>query len=136
MNIDKYKTDHVEIMRLVTDLKQMVLGDVKTQPGAIAQKIVAISSTIKLHLAIEDQVLYPALKRSSSVQVAQTATRFQQEMGPIAADFATFARRWNTEQRVSADVITMRMEAVAILDRIHRRMQQENRELYPLAERL
>lgn len=134
MNIDKYKSDHVEIMRLVTDAKTLVLGGADKQPAAIAQKIVAISSIIKLHLAIEDQVLYPALKRSVSTQVARTATRFQNEMGPLAADFSAFARRWNTEARIRTEPVTMRSEAMAILDRIHRRMQQENRELYPLAE--
>ncbi len=135
MNIDKYRTDHVEIMRLVAGLKQLVLAGVEKQPDTIAQKVVAISSTIKLHLAIEDQVLYPALKRSSLPEVAKTALRFQQEMGPIAVDFSAFARRWNTGHKVVAEPGVMRLDAIAMVERIHRRMQQENRELYPLAER-
>lgn len=136
MNIEKYKRDHVEIMRRVTDLKRLVLSNVAAHAAEIAREIVAISSTIKLHLAIEDQVLYPTMKKSTDPGVAQTASRFQDEMGPLAADFAAFARRWNTERSVASDAATMRDQAIQMLDRIHHRMHHENRELYPLAERV
>ena len=135
MNIDKYKADHVTIMRLVTDLRQLVLDGVEKQPAAIAQKVVAISSTIKMHLIVEDQVLYPAMRRSEAPTVAQTAIRFQKEMGPLADDFTVFARRWNTELRVKSEPVAMHDEALAMISRIRLRMQQENQELYPLAEK-
>jgi len=122
-------------MRRVTDLKRLVLSGVEAHAADIAHGVVAISSTIKLHLAIEDQVLYPALNKSADAGVARTASRFQDEMGPLAADFASFARRWNTERSVASEPAAMRDQAIQMLDRLHHRMHQENRELYPLAER-
>ena len=134
MNIDRYKSDHVTIIRMVTDLKKLIAANVEAHAADIAQRIVSFSSTIKLHLAVEDQVLYPALRRNESAQIAHLAQRYQHEMGPIATDFSSFARRWNTERRIRESPEGMRQEALTILDRIHRRIQQENRELYPLAE--
>jgi len=136
MNIDRYKSDHVDIMRRVADLKRLVLSGVEAHASDIAHGVVAISSTIKLHLAVEDQVLYPALRKCADPGVARTASRFQDEMGLLAADFAAFARRWNTGLCVAAEPAAMRDEALRMLDRLHHRMHQENRELYPLAERV
>jgi hemerythrin-like domain-containing protein len=134
MNIERYKSDHARIVRLVAELKQLVLADCKAHADAIAQKVVEMSFAIKFHLAIEDQILYPHLKKSTDERVAGTARRFQDEMGPLACDFAAFVRRWNTKYLVGSEPAAMRSEAINILERIRRRMHEENQELYPLAE--
>ena len=48
----------------------------------IAQRIVAMSSTIKLHLAVEDQALYPALQRSGNASLARLGRQYQKRHGP------------------------------------------------------
>jgi len=134
MNIDKFKHDHVTILGNVNDLRRLVQAGVADNGDAIARMIVSMSSTIKLHLASEDRVLYPSLIASSSSVAAQAAKKFQTEMGAIAAAYAEFSRKWNLASKVVASPDEFRQEAGAIFKALHERIQSENTALYPLAE--
>ena len=79
MNIDKFKHQHLDILRSIDLLRQLTHAGVERNAAEIAQRIVAMSSTIKLHLAVEDQALYPALQRSGNASLA----RLLQEQIPI-----------------------------------------------------
>ncbi len=57
MNIDKFKHQHLDILRSIDLLRQLTHAGVARNAAEIAQRIVAMSSTIKLHLAVEDQAL-------------------------------------------------------------------------------
>jgi hypothetical protein len=100
MNIDKYKHTHVDILRRIDSLRDLTRAGVVPNAAAIAQGIIAMASVIKLHLSAEDQALYPALQRSGDAELSRLSDRFQEEMGPIAAAFDGFVRRWNTAQRL------------------------------------
>ena len=69
MNIDKFKHQHLDILRSIDLLRQLTHDGVERNAAEIAQRIVAMSSTIKLHLAVEDQALYPALQRSGNASL-------------------------------------------------------------------
>ena len=71
MNLDKFKHQHTDILRSIATLRALAQAGVEGNTSAIAQGIVAMSGTIKLHLAVEDQVLYPALQRGGNVELAR-----------------------------------------------------------------
>jgi hemerythrin-like domain-containing protein len=135
MNIDKFKNDHLAITGAVADLKRLVQAGVPANSELIARAIVTMSSTIKLHLASEDRVLYPALKGAADASTARVATRFQDEMGAIAAAYSDFSRRWNLGTKVAAEPDAFRAEAGQIFKALTDRIQRENQDLYPIAER-
>ena len=134
MNIDRFKHDHVDILGQIDNLRKLTHAGVQDNAAAIARGIVAISSTIKLHLAVEDRMLYPALAKSGNPELARLSQRFQHDMGSIATAFMAFARQWNTAERVRANAQAFRNEANDVLRRVHERMQRENREFYPRIE--
>ena len=134
MNIDKFKHQHVSILRRIAALRELTHAGVARNAEAIAQGIVAMSSVIKLHLSVEDQALYPALQRGEDAELARLGQRFQVEMGPIAAAFDQFARRWNTAQRLREDEAAFRAAANDVLRRVHERMRHEDRDFYPRVE--
>ena len=134
MNIDKFRNDHAAIAGNVTELERLLKAGVATNAESIARTIVAMSSTIKLHLAAEDRVLYPALTAASKAATAQVALRFQNEMGAIAATYGEFSRRWNVGAKVAANPDGFRREAGQIIKALSDRIRRENQELYPMAE--
>jgi hypothetical protein len=101
-----------------------------------ARLIVAMSSTIKLHLAVEDRALYPALQRGGNPELARLGLQYQQEMGAIARAYETFARRWNLPESVRRDEQGFRDDANQVLRMVHERMQRENHDFYPRIEAL
>lgn len=136
MNIEKFKREHVDLLAAVSALRDLVQGGVQAHAEAIVTQLVTMSSAIKLHLAAEDRMLYPVLAHAADPQVAQVGQQFQQEMGDIAHAYASFAARWNLAGKISADPEGFRADANSVFKALHQRVQRENRELYPLAERV
>ena len=134
MNIDKFKQQHVDILEGIATLRRLALAGVARNAAEIAQGIVAMSATIKLHLAVEDRALYPAVARSADAELARKGREFQEEMDAIAAAYEGFAKRWNNARNLELDERGFRDDANAVLRRVHERMQRENRDLYPRIE--
>ncbi|MBV8247874.1 MAG: hemerythrin domain-containing protein [Comamonas sp.] len=134
MQIDKLKQQHVDILRRITALRELTHAGVAGNAKAIAEGIIGMSAVIKLHLAVEDQALYPALQRGGNADLARLGRQYQDEMGPLAQAYDAFARRWNTAQRLHEDAEGFRADANNVLRRLHERMQHENREFYPRVE--
>ena len=76
MNIDKFKHQHVDILRRIAALRELTHAGVARNAEAIAQGLVAMSAVIKLHLSVEDQALYPALQRGDDAALARLGQRF------------------------------------------------------------
>ncbi len=136
MNLDRFKHQHVDILQSIATLRHLSHAGVEDHATEIARQIVAMSSTIKLHLAAEDRALYPALQHEGDAALARMGQQYQQEMASIAQDYDAFARRWNTPASVRADSTGFRRDANIVLRRVHERMQRENRDFYPRIEAL
>lgn len=136
MNIDKFKREHVDLLATVAALRELVQSGVHEHAEAILKQLISMSSAIKMHLAAEDRVLYPALSSATDPLAAQTGKQFQEEMGGLAAAYSAFAARWNLASKIAVDPQGFRDDANSIFKALHQRVQRENRELYPLAERV
>lgn len=134
MNIDKFKHQHVEIVSAISSLRRLVRRGIQDNAAEIAEMIIGMSATIRLHLAVEDKVLYPALERSQDPALVRLARQFQDEMTSIALTYLDFARHWNTATTVSLYPERFRKEANSVLRVLHERMQKEDSAFYPAIE--
>ena len=87
------------------------------------------------HLKAEDWVLYPPLLASNDAQVAGVARRFVDEMGGLAQAFSTYIERWDALS-IESDWPRYQRESRGIVEALTNRILRENRELYPLLERV
>jgi hypothetical protein len=134
MNIEKFKHQHVDILACISDLRILVRGGIAEQAPAIATAIIAMSGAIKLHLAVEDSVLYPALQAGGNMSLASLSRAFQGEMTGIAGTYLEFAGKWNSARRLAAAPEVFRAEANAVLKMLFDRVKKEDREFYPAIE--
>lgn len=136
MNIDKFKHQHEKIYDCINSLRHHAAAGIAENARAIASSIVSMSSLVKLHLAVEDTVLYPALKNSGSSTISRKGEQFQSEMKTIADKYQEFARRWNTAENVAHNPEGFRADANRVLKVLHERIRREDREFYPEIEAL
>lgn len=136
MNIDKLKHQHTEIRAFIETLRNLTKEGIAQNAEEISRQIVAMSSVIKLHLAVEDKMLYPALQGSGNASVAGMGEKYQREMEGIASAYVDFVRRWNTSGNVAQKPEEFRADANRVLKILHGRMQQEEAEFYPAIEKL
>lgn len=134
MNIDKFKHQHVDILAAIAALRTLVQTGIDSHAGDIAQRIVAMSGLVKLHLAVEDRVLYPALEASGNAQLARLSKQYQDEMDGIAGAYLGFAAKWNTARQLEQNPDEFRAEANQVLKTLYERMKKEDREFYPVIE--
>ncbi len=134
MNIDKFKQQHVEILTCISALRDLVKSGIRDNAAEISHMIIAMSSTIKLHLAVEDRILYPALQAAKNPALARMGQRFQDEMTSIAQAYLDFARRWNTPATVSGSPERFRADANSVLKLLYERMRKEDADFYPVIE--
>ncbi|MYM22627.1 hemerythrin domain-containing protein [Duganella sp. FT135W] len=134
MNIDKFKHQHIDILGAIAGLRTLVQTGITEHAAEISQRIVAMSGIIKLHLAVEDKVLYPALEASSNTSLARLSRHYRDEMDGIAGTYLMFAGKWNTPRLMAEQPELFRHEANSVLKTLYQRMKKEDREFYPAIE--
>ena len=131
------RRQHDDILKDIATFAVLLKPAPRPATGAsLLEQLSALSGKIKVHLAMEDNVLYPELLAAADPQTRTTAAAFKKEMGGIGAAFAAFRERWNTADAISANLAAFAREASNVLEQLNQRIQRENGSLYPLADEL
>jgi len=136
MKVQRFEHDHHEILDGIHRLRQLIGAGIERNATAITQLLMGMSASIKLHLAVEDSVVYPAFAKSGQADLAALGRFYQQEMGDLAQKYMAFAQRWNLPYRLAADPAGFRSEANAVFKALFLRTKREESELYPAYSRL
>lgn len=132
---ERYRAQHAEIMRLATDLGRLMSVATLSHDAAGARATLSeLSGKLLVHLAAEDNLLYPKLLQSPATATQTVARRFLSEMGPISKSFKEYAVRWGSARAIQADTQSFVTETKAVLDALSERIRREHAELYPLAD--
>lgn len=135
MNLDKLKQDHVSILSSIAELRKQMQSGIAENAEGMVKAMAAMGSTIKQHLAVEDRLLYPALANSLVADQARIGQAFQNEMGGIAVKYLEFEQRWTRAADIAAHPQAFKAHADGVFMALQQRIQRENLELYPVAER-
>lgn len=133
--IMQLRTDHVDLL----DICKLLAGEIErdTPPSSVDLFVLRKRLTTRLiaHLKAEDWLLYPPLLESSDPEIARIAREFVDEMGGLAAAFNAYVEKWDA-LRITSEWPVYQVETRGIIDALQTRIVRENRELYPLLERL
>ena len=137
MNLERYHDQHAGIQNQLQDLHQRLAPEALAgNPAAARQSLVTLGAKLNIHLAFEDQALYPPLLAHPNLAV-QTKTRaYMTEMGGLKESLGSHMKRWVSLQRVEEEPLTFRKETLELAQALERRLQAEDREFYPMLERL
>jgi hemerythrin-like domain-containing protein len=137
MNIEKFKQDHSYISEVIRRVEGALAG-AGTEKGleALIAAVRDLFGRLTVHLALEDQVLYPKLKSSSEPTVRDMAKRFEQQMGGIKSSFDEYGKRWPGKLAVGKDPTAFVAETRQTITALKERIRREDSELYPAAERV
>ena len=136
---------HTDLLRLQHDAVSQMLVGINCQIRAYRGRddayrltlgIAQLLGLLRIHLAREDEYLYPELINSGNCQTAALARRFVAEMGDFAGQLEEYAARWSTSAGITSRFDEFRRESRAIFAVLETRIRRENQQLYPLADRL
>lgn len=135
--ICQLQSQHEACLAIVQDIQARSV-QIADRPAAveITLMMARLTGILRIHLALEDEILYPALRNASDAEVARTAERYWQEMGGLADAFLDFVDRWKRADVLLADADRFRAESAHVFAALAERIEREHAEIYPMAERL
>lgn len=134
-NLVILKKQHVEVLEIIKSIENLIWrGDFEETAKDIAYKINNLAGKLKMHLASEDNFLYPNLMNNNNENIKHTAQTFNNEMGNLTDTFATFVKKYNIPSKILQNKDNFPMESKKMFTLIRDRINKENRELYPLLE--
>lgn len=135
---DRFREDHNTFLKQVTEISGYLSDEAKVNAGAaqIRATLSQLAGAVRLHLATEDQTLYPALAKCKDPKVAAMATSFQAEMGNIKQAFEDYSKKWATPASIQGNPKDFIKDSKAVFDVLGKRIARENNELYAAADKL
>lgn len=134
-SLAQLRQEHAELVRIVGELQAMIDRDQPPPSVELFRVRRKLSSVLIAHLKAEDWVLYPPLLSCEDPGIAATAKQFVDEMGGLAQAYSEFNERWDAFS-IESDWGGYRQDAAGIIDALTNRIIRENRELYPLLEKV
>jgi len=131
----KFRVQHGELLNVVKGIVQQLEADKLRADAKEARHLLSVlHGKLSVHLAMEDKSLYPRLLRHHDSEIRATTQRYMEEMGSLAGAFKAYIERWPTPSAIQADPETFITETGGVFEALGKRVQQENEELYVLAD--
>ncbi len=89
---------------------------------------------LNVHLAMEDEVLYPRLLNHKEESIRDKALKLQEEVGHIKQSFQSFGVRWPGYDPIKSAPGEFRNDVRNLLTQLRQRIAREDSELFPLVE--
>lgn len=133
MYMEQLTEHHQKLWAFIHSLQEYeTTAGVRTQAKEISSIISKLSGILSVHLAAEDNYLYPALQKNTNPQIQQTAAKFSAEMGTLSKGYSSYKAKFMLASQIEAAPADFLKETAVILDALTKRLQREDTELYPL----
>lgn len=132
----RFHDQHNELVACVTEISGYLNpAALKTDAKPVRMALAKLAGKLKIHLATEDSVLYPRLLKSSDEKVRNLAQKYISEMGSISSAFESYVNKWNSVSTISNSPDEFIKDTKDVFAVLAKRVEKENNELYPLAEK-
>ncbi|WP_240840410.1 hemerythrin domain-containing protein [Acidaminobacter sp. JC074] len=130
---EQMKEAHANIYEIMKET-EVLLKDVEANAGMISKNISKLAGVLKIHLSNEDRFLYPKMKENADTKLKRLATQYENEMGELSPVFMAFKDKYNTSSKILSQLDNAEKEIKDVFNKVRKRMDKEDHELYPLAE--
>lgn len=132
---DSFRTQHDKILQIVGGIVPLLSSNnLGTDAGAVRRLLAQLTGMVSVHLAMEDNSLYPAMLTHKDARLKTTAQRYQQEMGGIKGAFENYTKKWASATSIQANPDQFVKESKSLFETLGRRIARENNELYSLLD--
>ncbi len=133
---ETYRQHHEELRAIATRIEALLdAGAVAADSRPIAAVVRELFGKFAVHLAIEDNSLYPRYRGHADARLRDTAARFQTEMGGLGERFDAYRRAWPGPLAIARDPAAFVAETARVLAALKERVGREEAQLYELIDR-
>ncbi|WP_062731737.1 hemerythrin domain-containing protein [Sphingobium abikonense] len=124
MDLDELRRQHAEIGLTARALERAVAEEY--QPEGVARLRWQLARQLLTHVALEDRIFYPTLKRSPEASTRDHATALERELGALGERFRAYMTDWS-DTRIGREWQAFCVETRLILDMLMERVGREDR---------
>ncbi len=137
MEMKSYYEQHSELLAIAGRLSKAIAGKLADiGPAKAAFDIVLeLAAKLSTHLAAEDKFLYPKMKTVAG-DAGSVASRLEIEMGHVKTAFGDYRKKWGTVNAIQANGAAFCSDTSGLIAALGKRIDVENRQLYPLAAKI
>lgn len=130
------RRQHAEMLNLVNEIvDELNEKNLKMDSLPVIKLFGSLMGKLKIHLSLEDDMLYPDLLKSTNPQVRSKADQFKKEMGSIGKTVESFAKKWQPDTIKSNPAVFIN-ETKDLFKVLGNRIDRENNDLYPMLDQL
>lgn len=134
---DNFRKQHVEILTIAREINALLSDTLSAAAAASIRPLMAkLAGVVSLHLAMEDNSLYPQMTGHADPSVRAMSKRYSDEMGSLAAAFGAYMKNWQTTAQMLADPAGFSADSKGVFNALSKRIHLENTELYSLVDKL
>lgn len=132
---ESFRQHHKDLLKIASEISgRLNLHDIEKDPGTMKTMLSRLSGKVSVHLAMEDDSLYPELIAHKDAFIRAAADRLAKEVGGIKKAFAEYTRKWHNAEAIGGNATEFIRETRNIFSELTRRIEKEDGELYPLVE--
>jgi iron-sulfur cluster repair protein YtfE (RIC family) len=129
---EAFRRQHREILEVIDELTtKLDAASIEQDAASVRGLLNVLVGKLTVHLAMEDDALYPRMLHHRNPQIRELATSFIAELGGIAEAFRQYIARWSTAQLILANPAAFIQETNQVFEALKRRIAREDNELYP-----
>lgn len=133
MNLNNLMRQHGDISDEIRLIKEMINKNVmELNAMEAASHINKLAGKLQVHLTSEDKFLYPTLISGKDLSLKKMANIYMNEMGEISQVFTNYKNKFNTKNKIEANLMGFVEETKSILKAIETRISKEENELYKM----
>ena len=135
--MDSLRVQHDDLLAVAKEIEASLKVEVlRKDAKAIRFRLSKLAGILMVHFSAEDQWLYPKLSAHADASIAAISKRCAEEMGGLKDAFGIFMNHWNSTKEIQANAEAFIKDTQRIFAALYHRIDWENRELYPLADRI
>ncbi len=126
---------HADILQLVQKISMYdSIPKVRENAFDISLLLGALSGKLTMHLASEDQFIYPYLMKKHDPKIQETSKQFASEMGSLARVFDDFKNKYLGDVKIKNAPGEFLEVSGKVMEAIEKRIAREEKYLYPLLD--
>lgn len=133
MNLEIYLKQHNAIKQEIREINALISKESSEENiREIVRHINLLAGKINMHLAVEDQHLYPKLLKSEENKVREITERYIEEMSSLKEEFNTYKVKFNTTTKLKETEKEFAQATKLMTHKIMSRIEKEEKELYQI----
>lgn len=132
-----FREQHKEMLAIAGEISKGLNAEaLKKDASSVRTLLSRLAGKLGVHLAMEDNALYPALVNHQDADVRNMANGFVREMGGIKKVLDAYTRKWATATLIQNGAADFVKETKELFTALAGRIKKEDNELYAVIDRL